>query len=203
MTGTLVLPRRCAGVEQRPVRNVGRLEHLPDDALVTAMALGESAAAEVFVRRFERRVYGLAVSITRDRSLAEDVAQQAFVRAWRFAGGYEAGRGTVVAWLLRITRNQAIDAVTARRPEPVDPDELFDVDLSDPADRAVVTDDVARMHCELATIPAEQRRAVVLASIGGRSMAEIAEIEQVPVPTVKTRVRLGMQRLRHAMEDRS
>jgi RNA polymerase sigma factor (sigma-70 family) len=202
MTGALVLHRACAGVEHRAVRNLGRLEHLPDDALVTAMALGESAAAEVFVRRFERRVYGLAVSITRDRSLAEDVAQQAFVRAWRFAGGYEAGRGTVTAWLLRITRNQAIDAVTARRPEPVDPDELFDVDLSDPADRAVVTDDVARMHRELATIPTEQRRAVVLASIGGRSMAEIAEIEQVPVPTVKTRVRLGMQRLRTAMEER-
>jgi RNA polymerase sigma factor (sigma-70 family) len=194
------------------VRAAGRFEGLPDDALVTAMALGEPQAADAFVRRFERRVFGLAVSITKDRSLAEDVAQQSFVRAWRFAGGYEADRGTVVAWLLRITRNQAIDAVTARRPVPVDPAEMFLVTPAgtelasidrDPLAHAVVTDDIARMQRELAAIPEEQRRAVVLASIAGRSMAEIADIEHVPVGTVKTRIRLGMARLRTAMEEPS
>jgi RNA polymerase sigma-70 factor (ECF subfamily) len=180
-----------------------RFERLSDDALVAAMAVGEPDAATVFVRRFERRVVGLAVTVVRDRSLAEDVAQQAFVRAWRYAGSFDAGRGSVLTWLLRITRNQALDALAARRPEPVAPDTLADALTADagagPEARAVVGTEISRLREGLAMIPVEQRRAVVLAAIGGRTMAEIAAVEGVPVPTAKTRVRLGMRRLRAAM----
>ena len=84
------------------------------DPSSAASAVGLAAGA-TFVHRFERRVFGLAVSITRDRGLAEEVAQEAFLRAWRAAGSYDPARGSVVTWLLTITRNLAIDAVRARR----------------------------------------------------------------------------------------
>jgi RNA polymerase sigma factor (sigma-70 family) len=192
------------------VDTASQLQRLPDDALVTAMALGESMAAEVFVRRFEARVFGLACAVVRDRALAEDVAQQSFIRAWRFAGSFDASRGSVIGWLLRITRNQALDHLAMRRPEPIDPTDLINPRWSaalatspdlDPAQRAVVADDLVRLHRELERLPVEQRRAVVLATVGARSMADIAVIEQVPVPTVKTRVRLGLRRLRAAMAE--
>ncbi|WP_331716036.1 sigma-70 family RNA polymerase sigma factor [Tessaracoccus coleopterorum] len=86
-----------------------------DRDLLAALASGEELAAVEFVQRFEGRVFGLALSITRDRGLAEEVAQEAFLRAWRAAAGYDPGRGSALTWLLTITRNLAIDAVRARR----------------------------------------------------------------------------------------
>ena len=94
---------------------------LSDDALIAGLAVGDEDAASAFVRRFQRRVFGLARTIVGDDRAAEDVAQEAFVRAWRHAGSFDPRRGTVVGWLLTITRNLAIDAVRVRRPLVVDP----------------------------------------------------------------------------------
>ncbi len=171
-----------------------------DAALVAGLAVNDQAAALAFVRRFQGPVFGLAVSITRDRGLAEDVSQEVFLRAWRAAASYDVRRAAVLTWLLTITRNAAIDAIRARRPLPVDSVELdrlvaatLDADTSEPADRA---DAAAR----LARLPREQARAVVLAVIGGSTAQEVADHEGIPLGTAKTRIRAGLHRMRQAME---
>jgi RNA polymerase sigma factor (sigma-70 family) len=95
-----------------------------DEALLAGLAAGDRDAAATFVRRFQGRVYGLALSIVGDPATAEDVAQEAFMRAWRRADGYDARRGRVVTWLLAITRNVAIDVIRPKRAQPTDPDVL-------------------------------------------------------------------------------
>ncbi len=181
------------------VRVTNRHDRLPDEALLAAVALAERDAMAVFIRRFQSRVYGLAVTMVNDRSLAEDVAQQAFERAWRHASSYDGRRGAVSTWLLTITRNLAIDALRVRRPEPMDPwmaADLLPPDSSDPARSAAEADDVRRLRSALAALPEQQRRTVVLATIGGRTTAEIGLLEGIPTATAKTRLRTGLRRLR-------
>ncbi|MQA75921.1 MAG: RNA polymerase sigma factor, partial [Solirubrobacterales bacterium] len=101
---------------------------LTDEALVAGLATGDSGAATAFVRRFQARVFGLAVTMVGDRAVAEEIAQEAFTRAWRHAAAYDARRGRVATWLLSITRNLAIDHLRAKRTEPLDPDSIGDAE---------------------------------------------------------------------------
>lgn len=182
----------------------GRLDRLPDEALLAALALDDRDAAAVFVRRFQRKVYGLAFVVTGDRTLAEDAAQQAFERAWRHAGSYDPRRGSVLTWLMTITRNVAIDAVRVRRPDATDPAVLLGLlpaaNSPDPEAAAVDTDTLDRIRPALAALPAEQRRAVLLATVAGRTTTEIGEIEGVPIGTAKTRLRTGLLKLAASVE---
>src|SRR5690606_20968590 len=106
---------------------------------------------------------------------------------------YDGRRGSVAVWLLAITRNLAIDAVRVRRPDPMDPTDLADLLPAaggiGPEGRAVRDDVLRQVSEELAKLPAEQREAVLLATVGGRTSAEIGAITGVPVPTAKTRLR--------------
>ena len=171
-----------------------------DDALVAGLVLEDPDAATEFVRRFQARVYGLAVAVTRDRTLADDVAQIAFLRAWRAASTYDARRGSVAAWLLTITRNAGIDAVRARRQIPADSeqlDTLLQASLTDEtADVATTRLDGREATARLRSLPVEQARAVALAVLGGCTAAEVGEHEGVPLGTAKTRIRTGLRRLR-------
>ena len=176
-----------------------------DDALLAAFGVGDAEAATAFVRRHQARVFGLARSIVGDSALAEDVAQEAFVRAWRHATAYDSRRGSVVTWLLTITRNLAIDSLRLRRPMPLDPatvaafERSGDGPADSPAAAAEVTSEVARLRTALAGLPEEQRRAVVLASLGGRTAREIGESEGIPLGTAKTRIRTGLLRVRQSV----
>lgn len=180
--------------------SAARYDRLGDEALLAAVGLGEAQAATVFVRRFQRRVYGLALVITSDPTAAEDVAQRAFERAWRHAGAYDARRASVTTWLMTITRHLAIDALRLRRPEllaPLDVAELLPpAESADPAEAAVASAEVARLRDALRQLPVEQQRAVVLATIGGRSSTEIAALEGIPIPTAKHRFQSGLRKLR-------
>ena len=98
---------------------------LSDEALLAGMGSGDATAAAEFVRRFERRIFGLTLSILRDRGAAEEAAQETFVRAWRHASGFDARRGSVAAWLLTIARNTSINMLPSRRADPVDPEVLL------------------------------------------------------------------------------
>jgi RNA polymerase sigma factor (sigma-70 family) len=180
---------------------------LADDALVAGLAVEDADAATAFVRRFQAKVYGMAVSVTRDSTLADDVAQEAFLRAWRSASTYDSVRGSVAAWLLTITRNVAIDAVRARRSTPALDDELDRLlqsalradNHADVTGEAVATRaEAARAVARLRTLPVEQARAVVLAVFGGCTAEEIGVREGVPLGTAKTRIRTGLRRLRQA-----
>src|SRR5262249_12827668 len=152
-------------------------------------------AAASLVRRYQRRVYGLAVTILGDRSAAEDVAQETFVRAWRHASTYDARRGQVSTWLLTIARNLALDRARLTDARPVDPALLL-AELADPASRdsgdvATRLADREQLRELLLALPEGQRRALVLATYFGRTAKEISELDGTPVGTVKTRVRDG------------
>jgi RNA polymerase sigma factor (sigma-70 family) len=172
------------------------MEALSDETLLAAMGDGDADAAAVFVRRFQSRVYGLALTMLRDPGLAEDVAQDTFVRAWRHAATYDPRRGRVPTWLLTIARNVALDRARLRPLTPVDPD-VVTAEL----DRAAPNDglDVANrdhLRSAIGALPDDQRRALVLAMYAGRTAREIAAMDGVPVGTVKTRIRAAMSKLR-------
>src|SRR5580704_18280089 len=86
-----------------------------DDALLAGMAVGDERAGVAFVRRYQKRVYGLAVSMVGDPVLAQDIAQEAFLRAWRHAQVFDRRRASVSTWMLTITRNLAVDALRLPR----------------------------------------------------------------------------------------
>src|ERR1700678_4368298 len=95
-----------------------------DEALLAGMAVGDQEAAVAFVRRYQRRVFGLAHSMTGDVGVAEEVAQEALIRVWRHAPVFDPRRGSVTSWVLTITRNLTIDALRLRRAVPTDPDDF-------------------------------------------------------------------------------
>jgi RNA polymerase sigma factor (sigma-70 family) len=170
-----------------------------DEALLAGLASGDPDDAAAFVRRFQRRVYGLAWTILRDDDLADDAAQEAFVRAWRHADGYDPRRGRVAAWLLTIARNVAIDRAQMRRATAVDPDTIASrLELAG-EDAMPDVGERDRLHRALAALPDEQRRALVLAVYAGRTAREISELDGVPLGTVKTRIRTAMATLRETL----
>ena len=166
-----------------------------DEALLAGYATGDPDAAAVFVRRFQSRVVGLALLITRDQADAEEVAQDAFVRAWRYAASYDPRRGAVGGWLLGITRNVALDRVRVADP-PFDA--LIDP-VDDAGDAAGRRDELARVAASLRGLPVEQRQALVSVTLLGLSAREYAEGAGVPMGTAKTRVRLGLRKLRERL----
>ncbi len=182
------------------------MAEVSDEALLAGMAQGDDDAALAFVRRYQRRVFGLAVGIVGEPGLAEDIAQEALTRAWRHAAVFDARRGSVATWVLTITRNLAIDALRLRRADPTDPDDLaaFAPPSGErlPEDAAVTADAADQLRSALGGLPPEQRRAVVLASLYGRTTAEISESESIPLGTAKTRVRAGLTKLRLTMATR-
>jgi RNA polymerase sigma factor (sigma-70 family) len=177
-----------------------RADRLDDAALLAAIALGDGAACTVFVRRHQRAVYGVAVGVCGDSQLAEDVAQQTFERVWKHAASFDERRGSVRTWMLTICRRAAIDVIRARRSTPFSPDDLMFILPStrqdEVEDLAGTSTELVRVRAAMLRLPDDQRRAVLLASLSGLTAAEIAEVEQIPLGTAKTRIRLGLRRLR-------
>ncbi len=175
-------------------------EEASDEALLSGVAVGDDRAVLAFVRRYQRRLYGLALGIVGDPGMAEDVAQEAFIRILRHAAVYDARRGSVATWTLTITRNLAIDAVRVRRPIPTAPEDRTFLSLvsneRSPDDSAVMSESVAQARSALATLPVDQRRAIVLAVMYGRTASEVASLEAIPLGTAKSRIRLGLAKLR-------
>lgn len=171
-----------------------------DEALLAGFATGDPTAEAVFVRRFQRRAYGLALTVVGDEGEAADIAQEAFVRAWRHAGAFDPRRGTVATWLLTITRNLAVDHLRRRGARPVDHVDPTTLVLTSPAfgpaEAAVQSDEVERSVAALRSLPDEQRRALAFAALAGRTAAEVSEIEGIPLGTAKTRIRTALARVR-------
>lgn len=184
-----------------PVRADGVSDHI----LLGGFALGDTNTGEAFVRRFQGRVYGVAIALLGDAGLAEDVAQEAFVRAWKHAAAYDPERDIVSTWLLRITRNLAIDTLRRRRPPPLDPDVVAALIPASPApsveDAAVTSDLAAQTRAAVARLPAEQAKALWLATFNGRTAQQIAVSERIPLATAKTRIRQGLRTLRAQLTD--
>ncbi len=176
-------------------------ERLPDETLLAGLGAGDADLSLAFVRRFQRAVFGVALTVIGDPTTAEDVAQQAFERAWRHAQVYDSRRGSVRAWLTTIAHNLAVDVIRARTSTPVDPQDLpaLLTAMTDTPERlAVAHDNAAGVRRALAALPAAQARAVAMAGIYGMTARQVAEAEGVPLGTAKTRIRDGMEKLRSA-----
>jgi RNA polymerase sigma-70 factor (ECF subfamily) len=185
-----------------------RADRTDDVSLIAGYAIGDEPAATAFVRRFQSPVYGLAFAVTRDSGLAEDVSQEAFVRAWRAAGNYDPRRGSVLTWLLTITRNAAIDAIRTKRPAPVGEDLLNSLiaatlRIASAEELALLSLESRRAVERLNALPVEQARAVALAVIGGCTAAEVGRRENIPLGTAKTRIRTGLHKLRDSLKEES
>ncbi len=190
----------------RELRRTG-MWSLTDEALVAGLAAGDPGSATAFVRRFQARVFGLAVTMVGDPAVAEEIAQEAFTRAWRHAGVYDARRGRVATWLLSITRNLAIDHLRAKRAEPLDPGAIGDAERAlwasaPPVAGSETAEQTAELREALARLPTEQRRALLLATLFGYTAREIGAIEEIPLGTAKTRIRTALQKLRPAAPGR-
>jgi RNA polymerase sigma-70 factor (ECF subfamily) len=182
---------------------------LRDDELLALIACGDEPALAILYDRYSGLVYTIAMRVTGDRQTAEEVMQDVFQGVWQTAGSYQTGRGACAAWLVGIARHRAIDATRSKRerartreqtierpgfaettgaPDP----ELTDLDLRE------------AVRTALDALPPAQRQAVELAFYSGLTRVEIAERLGEPLGTVKTRMRLGLLKLRdllHALAE--
>lgn len=177
---------------------------LSEESLLAGFASKDPETTANFVRRFQGRVFGLALSIVKDTAVAEEIAQETFARAWEHAGAYDPRKGRVDTWLLTIARNLAIDArrVHSREVYSADDSSLLQIvsNEPDPEGTGVLSDEKRRLHKAILGLSEEQRRVLLLASFHGCSGKEISEREGIPLGTVKSRLRTAMLRLRAMLE---
>lgn len=180
---------------------------VPDSQLVSRMAAGEDTALGDLYDRYGRTLYALALAIVREPADAEEVVVDAFGQAWRSAATFDAGRGSVGAWLATIARSRALDTVRARgrrarahERAALLSDEGVAAPIAAPGadpSRGVEYGEARRLVSQaLAALPGPQRTAIELAYFEGLSQSEIAERLAEPLGTIKTRIRTGMEKLR-------
>ena len=180
-----------------------------DADLIGRAAQGEARALEVLYDRYSSVVFSFALRIVTDRQLAEEILQEAFFRAWQQGGNFSAGRGTFITWLLSITHNLSIDEIRRRRrrPQKAESEEPEQV-LAAVADTGAGADVEGEVWLgalrdtigqALAQLPAAQREAIEMAYFQGMTQREIAEALGEPLGTIKTRMRLGLQKLREGL----
>jgi RNA polymerase sigma-70 factor (ECF subfamily) len=184
-----------------------------DLELVRRMQAGDEQALGAFYDRWFPVVSGVVARILRSDGDVEDVIEETFWQAWRQADRFVEGRGSVQTWLLTIARSRALDRLRAakrRREESLDepgaldavsaaPDDLPPSSASDPSLGVERAERRRLVLAALADLPGEQRQALELGYFGGLSQTEIAEQTGQPLGTVKTRMRLAMQKLRERL----
>lgn len=174
-------------------------------ALLGAVAHGDQPAFERLYGATSSKLLGVAIRIVRDRQMAEDVVQDAFVKVWQAAGSYSPEAGRPMTWLIAVTRNRAIDVVRRRREAPVTAaeDGLDVLELiADPRDREAEMMDAERLSVCLGQLDATHRRCFVLAYMDGLSRDELAQRFDRPVNTIKTWLHRSAGALRLCLEER-
>lgn len=183
------------------------LDRLGDEDLMVLVARKDPAAFEAFYDRHGGAAYSLAYRIVGDRRHAEDVTQEAFLSVWKSRSAFDRTRGSVRGWILGITRHRAIDSLR-RNSSPVarlshDDDEAL---AARPAEELTDVEAIRRETAEqvrgvLGELPAEQSEVLRLAYFGGFSQSEIASMVGAPLGTVKSRMRLALERIRVRMAE--
>jgi RNA polymerase sigma-70 factor (ECF subfamily) len=178
-----------------------------DEELLDRIAAQDQSAFEALYLRHSDLVYSIALRVVADPGIAQDVAQEVFLRLWRHPGLFDVTRGRFVSWLMSVARNRAVDEVRSRgrrRLREVMPapgaDDPADPQAVDPQLAAQYADERDEVRRALVLLPEEQRVAVELAFFGGMTQQEIASVLNTPLGTVKTRVRLAMKKLRISLE---
>jgi RNA polymerase sigma factor (sigma-70 family) len=174
-----------------------------DQRLMRSFAARDPQAADTLYQRFAGRIYGLGLVMLGSDAAAQDLVQDTFVKLWRSADRYDRSRGKLETWVLLMARSLAIDAIRrrvleVRTMEHVDRPHEAD-DGPGPDEQAVTHDLTERAQRAMAALPPEQRAALELAYLGGKTSAEISDLEGIPVGTAKTRIRAALLRLREHM----
>ena len=180
-----------------------------DERLVTALEGRDQRALEALYDRYGDYVYSVCVRMVGDVQLAEDLTQEVFLRLWRRPDLYDVERGRFVTWLLSVASNRGIDERRSRGrrfryespPSLAAEEMLASASTEDGQDAAVVSDERVVIQKALGALPPEQRLAIQLAYFGGYTQQEIAKGLRQPLGTVKTRIRLGLQKLRTLLLD--
>ena len=180
-----------------------------DEQLMAAICKGEESAMEVLYERYHRYAYSLAYRILRDPVAAEDIVQDAFLSIWRKASSYQTQNGSVQSWIQAIVRHRAIDKIRASAhrdyqwtPLQADNEQDPPSEQPDVCDQAWQSEQHRIIREVMVQIPGEQRMVIELAYFGGLTHAEIAEQCQIPLGTVKGRMRLGLQKMKALLAER-
>lgn len=177
----------------------------PDDLadLLARSARGDQDAFAQLYDATSARVHGVALRVVRDPAQAEEVTQEAFLQVWRQASRYEAGRGSVLSWILTIVHRRAVDRVRAAEAASHRETEYekrnYVVSHDATAEAAQASLEARRVRTALAGLTPIQREAIELAYLGGYTHTEVASMLDLPLGTAKTRIRDGLIRLRDSM----
>jgi RNA polymerase sigma-70 factor (ECF subfamily) len=196
---------RMARIARLNALGAPRLRGLADEELMVRLSRGDADAFDLIYERHADAAFSLAYRISGSRAVAEEVAQDAFLALWRNGARYEQSRGSVRNWILGIVHNRAIDAL--RRAVRHESRRAGDEGLAERLVASDRTDEEVSRREEAGTIrtllddlPADQCRVIELAYYAGFTHTEIAEMLEIPVGTVKGRMRLGLDKLRLRME---
>ena len=179
---------------------------LSDKTLFVLMAQAHTGALDELYNRYNRMVFGLALGLVGDRATAEEITLDVFTKVWHKADIYHADRAKASTWLISITRYQAIDVLRRRgaRPQQVAWMEIPSLISSDGHNPEIIAEhniQQEEIHDAIAQLPEAQKQALGLAFFAGYSHTQIAEVLDQPLGTVKTRIRLALQKLRNMLQD--
>lgn len=177
-----------------------------DQTLLHKIARQDAAALAVLYDRYGRLLFSVAFHMVGDKALAEEIMLDVFRRVWEKAASYRADRASVRTWLTSMTRNRAIDMLRRESVRPERDSVSWDELLVEPhaANRSPETAvsqriEMEKVHAALAKLPPEQQNVLAMAYFRGYSHSQIANQLELPIGTVKTRIRLGMQKLRQML----
>ena len=181
---------------------------IDDERLIRLIVQSQEQALAQLYDRYHRLIFSLALAIVNDQATAEEITLDVFMRVWQKAGTYRADQAKVSTWLTHIARHHAID-VLRRRAARVDQfavhweDARSNSESSEPDPQETVELSLRRerIHAALAQLPPEQKEALYLAYFGGYSQSQIADVLKQPLGTIKTRLRLAMQKLREFLHE--
>jgi RNA polymerase sigma-70 factor, ECF subfamily len=186
--------------------STGGPDALSDEGLMELVARGDSRALALLYDRYARTVYGLSLRILSSAEHAEDIVQETFWRVWSRGATFQSSNGQFAPWLFGIARNLCIDELRRRQARPITKGDGEQALLTIPDGQPHVDDltwEAERRRLivgALSDLPADQRQVIELAYFGGLSQREIAERLSSPLGTVKTRIRLALQKLKGVLQ---
>jgi RNA polymerase sigma-70 factor (ECF subfamily) len=184
--------------------DAAHLSRLSDESLMELVAAGDSTALAHLYDRHSRAVYGLALRMLATAEAAEEVVQETFWRVWKRAATFQRN-SAFLPWMFGIARNLCIDELRRRQARPVAASNNEDIlttltDQQQNVEQSTIETERRRLITSaLADLPTDQREVIELAYFGGLSQREIAEYLQSPLGTIKTRIRLGLQKLKQTL----
>ncbi|HKP54495.1 MAG TPA: sigma-70 family RNA polymerase sigma factor [Chloroflexia bacterium] len=186
------------------------LSPIADDQLMQNVARGDATSLEVLYDRYVRQCFGLALRLLNNPQIAEEVVQEVFTKLWSRPDSYSVQKGKFASWLLSLVHHRCIDELRrrsnneARLEDPVT-GSLLDTQLDpapDPSDQVTLMEQQVAVRAALQELAPNQREVLLLAYFRGLSQSQIASELKQPLGTVKTRVRMGLQKLKSLLDAR-